>query len=164
MRAHLLRSLLRTTAVAAAGIALLGIIVATSAHAATPPTFRLQTVTVLDAKTVEATFTNPLAARNTDLSLRVFHAPHYDWDVPHSHEALAVVLTNNGRTARVSLDRALHSENPPCDGNEPRCSDDELPFVITKVTDIYGQVLSNDGWDVWAVGSEHDGDDQKHDD
>ena len=164
MRAHLPRSLIRTTAVAAVGIALLGNIAATSAHAATPPTFRLQTVTVLDAKTVEATFTNPLATKNTNPSLRVFHAPHYDWDVPHSHEASAVLLTNNGHTARVSLDRALHSENPPCDGSEPRCSDDELPFVITKVTDIYGQALSNDEWEVWAIGSEQDGDDREHDD
>ncbi|WP_149829089.1 hypothetical protein [Streptomyces tailanensis] len=143
---------------------LLGAGLVTAAEAATPPAFRLQTVTVLDAKTVEATFSNPLAAKNTDLATRVFHARHYDWDVPHSHEATSVALTNGGRTARVTLDRALHSDNPPCDGSEPRCSDDELPFVITKATDTYGQTLSNDDWEVWAVGSELDDDsDHEHD-
>ncbi len=130
--------------------------VTADAVAGTPPAFRLQRVTVLDAKTVDATFSNPLQPSVANLSLRVFHAPHWDHDSPHSHEATGVVLHNEGRTARVSLDRALHSEDPPCDNDaEPRCSDDELPFVVRRATDIYGQVLSNDEWDVWAVGSDN---------
>ncbi len=66
-----------------------------------------------------------------------------------------LALIDEGTTARVTLDRALHSANPPCDYViEPRCSDDELDFVITDATDIYGQRISNDDWEVWAVGSE----------
>ncbi|MGH8897106.1 MAG: hypothetical protein ACRDZ4_08820 [Egibacteraceae bacterium] len=133
--------------------AMSAILSAAVAQASTPPPFRLQSVKVINPTTVDSTFSNPLSPDVTNVSLRVFHAPHFDWDVPHSHEASGVVLTNQGRTARVTLDRALHSDNPPCDGSEPRCSDDELPWVIKKAKDIYGQMLSNNDWEVWAVGS-----------
>ncbi|MDQ4142540.1 MAG: hypothetical protein M3198_02170 [Actinomycetota bacterium] len=119
------------------------------------PSLRVKTVQVQDAKTVDVTFNNPLASSTTELANRVFHAPHWDHDTPHSHEASNVALINEGRTARVTLDRALHSEDPPCDDDlEPRCSDDELDFVITNAADIYGQLISNDDWEVWAIGSE----------
>ncbi len=36
----------------------------------------------------------------TDTALRVFHAPHFDHDTPHSHEASSVVLINEGKTAQ----------------------------------------------------------------
>ncbi len=121
----------------------------------TVPAFQLKSVQVQDSKVVDVTFNNPLSSTMTDPALRVFHAPHWDHDTPHSHEASSVVLINEGTTARVTLDRALHSEDPPCDNDvEPRCSDDELDFVITDATDIYGQRISNDDWEVWAVGSE----------
>lgn len=126
-----------------------------AAQANTPPALRLRNITVLDAKTVDATFSNPLSPSTTDVSLRVFHAPHFEHDTPHSHEAAGVVLVNEGHTARVSLDRGLHSDEPPCDNDiEPRCSDDELPFVVKRATDIYGQTVSNDDWEVWAIGSD----------
>lgn len=144
------------TAIAVCAAGLLGT-TAAQAHrsGSTVPAMRLQAVQVLDARTVQATFSNPLAASSTDLSMRVFHAPHFDHDTPHSHEAAAVVLTDGGRTARVTLARGLHPEEPACDiDSEPRCSDDELPFVVNKAKDIYGQSVSNDDWEVWAVGSE----------
>lgn len=141
---------------AAASASLLGT-TAAQAHrtsSSTLPALRLESVQVLDAKTVDATFSNPLASSTTDLSLRVFHAPHFNHDTPHSHEAAAVALVNDGRTARVTLGRNLHPEEPLCDiDSEPRCSDDRLPFVVTEAKDIYGQSLSDDDWDVWAVGS-----------
>lgn len=122
----------------------------------TVPVLRLTGVTVVDAKTVEATFSNALAASNIDLSLRVFHAPHFDHDTPRSHEAAAVVLANGSRTARVTLARGLHPEESVCDSDSgPRCSDDELPFVVTKARDIFGQTVSDHDWDLWAVGSEN---------
>ncbi|MBO1268983.1 hypothetical protein [Arthrobacter cavernae] len=117
----------------------------------TLPQFRVENVKVLDRHIVDTTFSNPLKA--TDLSLQVFHAPHWDHDTPHSHDATSVTLTNGGRTAHVTLGRALHSENPPCDTDEPRCSKDKLDWVIKDVTDIYGQKISNSSWEVWAVGS-----------
>ncbi|HXG69714.1 MAG TPA: hypothetical protein VNJ04_03775 [Gemmatimonadaceae bacterium] len=120
------------------------------------PAMELRTVRVLDARTVEATFSNPLASSNTDLSLRVFHAPHFDHDTPHSHEAAAIALLNGNRTARVTLARGLHPEEPACDiESEPRCSDDELPFTVRRAKDVYGQSVSDDDWDVWAVGSKN---------
>lgn len=120
----------------------------------TVPALKLTDVKVLDSTTVEATFSKALAASNTDLSLRVFHAPHFDHDTPHSHEAASVSLVNDSRTARVTLARGLHPQEPVCDvDSEPRCSDDKLPFVVTKARDIYGQTVSDDDWDVWAVGS-----------
>lgn len=112
------RELLASTAVAMILVAT----VAAVSQAGPPPALRLEAVKVLDAKTVDAPFSNPLAANTANVSLRVFHAPHWDWDVPHSHEATAVTLINASRTARVQLDRALHSDNPPCDTSEPRCS------------------------------------------
>lgn len=135
-----------------------GAIFATAAtalgQAADPPPLRLLSVKVVTANTVDATFSNPLSTSNTQLSARIFHAPHYDWDIPHSHDATSVELIDGAKTARVTLGRNLHSDPPPCDGIEPRCSDDELPFVVRKATDVYGQVLSNSDWEVWAIGSE----------
>lgn len=120
----------------------------------TEPAFQLESVQVQDPKVVDVTFNNPLSSTMTDLALRVFHAPHWNHDTPHSHEASSVVLINGAKTARVTLGRALHSEDPPCDNDlEPRCSDDKLDFVITDATDIYGHRLSDDDWRVWAVGS-----------
>lgn len=150
----------RTSAVAvAAAAATLVATTAADAHksgggSSSTPEMTLTDVTVLDSTTVHTTFSNPLAASNTDLSLRVFHAPHFDHDTPHSHEATSVTLLNEGRTARVTLDRALHPQEPLCDDPSlPRCSDDELDWVVSKATDIYGQTVSDDHWDVWAVGS-----------
>lgn len=118
------------------------------------PAMTVKMVQVIDAKTVETTFSNPLAATNTDLSLRVFHAPHLDHKTPHSHEATSVTLLNDGRTARVTLDRGLHPRDRLCDiDTEPRCSTDRLDWTVTRAKDIYGQFVSDHEWRVWAVGS-----------
>lgn len=149
------RPLHRRELLSLAAVAMISMAAVTAVSSAgSPPALRLQAVKVIDAKTVEATFSNPLAAKTTNVSLRVFHAPDWDWDVPHSHEATSVTLLNAGRTARVTLDRGLHADPPPCDTSEPRCSDDELPFVVRKATDVYGQVISDSDWEVWAIGSD----------
>ncbi|MBO1268010.1 hypothetical protein [Arthrobacter cavernae] len=128
----------------------------------TLPQFRVENVKVSSPPAVgsghivDTTFSNPLKAEMADgslKSLQVFHAPHWDHDTPHSHDAKSVTLTNGDRTARVILGRALHSENPPCDTKEPRCSDDKLEWVIKGATDIHGQTLSDSSWRVWAEGS-----------
>lgn len=137
---------------AAASALLVPILSAAPAGAHTKQAFQLVNVTVLDAKTVNATFSEPLDPAQTTFA--TFHAPHFDHDVPHSHNATAVMLLDGGHTAQVTLDRGLHSEDPPCDTDEPRCSDDELPFVVTNAVSVTGAVLSDDDWEVWAVGSD----------
>jgi hypothetical protein len=114
--------------------------------------FRVESVKVITANTVETRFSHPLDT--SKITLSVFHAPHYDWDVPHSHNATSITYSNGDKTARVVLDRNLHPQMPLCNTSEPRCSDDELDWVITGATDIYGNKISDDDWEVWAIGSD----------
>lgn len=147
-------ALARTLAVGAACSAAVFGVTSAQGHSTSEPSLHLTDVKVIDAKTVEATFSDPLSASNVDLALRVFHAPHFDHLTPHSHEAAAVALVNQNRTARVTLARALHPEESVCDiETEPRCSDDRLDFVVKDARDIYGRTVSDDEWRVWAVGS-----------
>lgn len=139
--------------VALGGGTILASTVGASAHDSSSGSLRVTSVKVVTPNTVDTTFSNPLDPAK--LTTSVFHAPHWDWDVPHSHNATSMSLSNGNRTVRVVLDRNLHSENPPCDGSEPRCSDDELDWVISGATDIYGQKIYNDDWEVWAVGSDN---------
>lgn len=153
-------SRIRRTSTVVVAAAAATLVATTGAHAdkssggSAIPAMKLTDVTVIDARTVEATFSNPLAASSTDLSLRVFHAPHFNHPTPHSHEAAAVTLLNEGRTARVSLTRNLHPKERLCsDQHDPRCSTARIPWVVTEAKDIYGQSVSNHHWKVWAVGS-----------
>lgn len=114
-------------------------------------TLKVESVKVVTANTVDTTFSNPLDPAK--LTLSMFSAPHGDWEIPHSHHAASITLSNGNRTVRVVLDRNLHSENPPCEGIEPKCSDDELDWVIAGATDMYGQKIYNDNWRVWNLGS-----------
>ncbi len=114
--------------------------------------FRVESVKVLTANTVATTFSNPLAT--SKVTATVFHAPHYDWDVPHTHNATSVTFSNANKTATATLDRNLHPQEPLCNTSEPRCSTDELDWVISGAVDIYGNRLSDDDWEVWNIGSE----------
>lgn len=118
---------------------------------------RVTQVRVLDAKTVDTTFTNPMSANVTDPSKMVFYAPHLDHETPHIHRAVGVALSADGRTVRATLDRGLHPHTPLCSNEiDPRCSDDELDWHVEGAEDIYGQRVTDHSWEVWAVGSSRD--------
>jgi hypothetical protein len=114
--------------------------------------FQVESVKVLTANTVATTFSNPLDTSR--VTATVFHAPHEDWDVPHTHNATSVAFSNANKTATATLDRNLHPQEPLCNTSEPRCSTDELDWVINGAVDIYGNKLSDDDWEVWNIGSE----------
>lgn len=115
------------------------------------PPFELVSLSVVNATTVDAAFSNPLDASITAIPSSVFHVPHFDHKVPHAHDVTAVTLLND-RTVRVTLARGLHSDNPPCDTDEPRCSKDPLPFIISQAKDVFGQTLTDDDFEVLATG------------
>jgi hypothetical protein len=125
---------------------------ALSAGAATAGAFRVVSVEVTSATSADVTFNNVLAPSATDTSRPQFFGDHLDWVQPHIHGASDVKLMNGGRTARLVL-RALHSEDPPCEGPEPRCSDDRIPLVVSGVSDVDGNLAYDDEWEVWAVGA-----------
>ncbi len=129
---------------------------AAQAHdrSATDP-FRVVSVKVLNASTVDVTFSRQLAAGTTDVSRRHFHGDHLDHDVPHTHDVSSIALVDDGKTARLTFSRALHPEEPACDEPLPKCSDDEIPLIIDQVADIQGNVVSDDEWEVWATGAEN---------
>ncbi len=116
--------------------------------------FSVVSVKVLDAFTADVTFSHQLATGTTDASRRHFYGDHLDHEVPHTHDVSRVALVNDGKTARLTFSRGLHPEEPPCDEPLPKCSDDEIPLIIRDVADIHGHVLSNDDWEVWAVGAD----------
>ena len=105
------------------------------------PPFELVSLSVVNATTVDAAFSNPLDASITAIPSSVFHVP----------DVTAVTLLND-RTVRVTLARGLHSDNPPCDTDEPRCSKDPLPFIISQAKDVFGQTLTDDDFEVLATG------------
>jgi hypothetical protein len=121
----------------------------------TSDTFSVVSVEVLDASTVDVTFSHQLAAGTTDVSQRHFYGDHLDHDVPHTHEVSSVALVNDSKTARLTFSRALHPEEPACDEPLPKCSDDKIPLIIDKVADTNGNVVSNDDWKIWAIGAKN---------
>lgn len=135
--------------------ALLSGLTTAASHPADPapqfPPFELVSLTVVNATTVDAAFSNPLDAGITAIPSTVFHVPHFNHKLPHAHDVTAVTLLND-RTVRVTLARGLHSDNPPCDTDEPRCSKDPLPFIISQARDVFGQTLTDDEFEVLATG------------
>lgn len=149
----IVRSLIRVI-MAAVLLAAASFPAAAQAHSEpTSDTFRVVSVEVLDASTVDVTFSHPLASETTDVSRRHFHGEHLDHDVPHTHEVSSVALINDRKTARLTLSRALHPEEPACDEPLPKCSDDKIPLIIDKVADTNGNLVINDDWKIWATGA-----------
>jgi hypothetical protein len=123
--------------------------------AADPP-LKVVSVKVIDAGTIDTTFSNPMDP--VKLKEEQFQAPHYYWTIPHTHIAVAFKLLNGNRTVRTPLDRALHPIKPLCaeeltNLDDPRCSTDTLEWQVEGATDIYGQKVSNKDWKVWVGGS-----------
>ncbi|MBO1269706.1 hypothetical protein [Arthrobacter cavernae] len=119
-----------------------------------PAPLELVNVVVLDATTVEAVFNNPLDRGVMEaIPSAVFNVPHFNHRFPHAHVVTAVKVSPDGLTARVTLARALHSDNPPCDTEEPRCSKDPLPFIISEAKDIFGQTVTDDEFEVLSTGA-----------
>jgi hypothetical protein len=110
---------------------------------------------LLDASTVDVTFSHQLAAGTTDVSQRHFYGGHLDDDVPHTHEVSSVALVNDSKTARLTFSRALHPEEPACDEPLRKCSHDKIPLIIDKVADTNGNLVSNDDWKIWAIGAKN---------
>ncbi len=140
-----------------AGVPLAAVLLPGTAHAHSKLSgdeFRVVSVVVLDASTVDVAFSGELAPSTTDISRRHFYGEHLDHDVPHTHEVSEVALLDDGKTARLTFSRALHPEEPACDEPLPKCSDDEIPLIIDKVADTKGSLVSNDDWEIWATGAE----------
>ena len=140
------------------GVALAAFVLPGAAHGHSKPssdTFRVVSVVVLDASTVDVAFSRQLAPGTTDISRRHFYGDHLDHDVPHTHEVSNVALRDDGKTARLTFSRALHPEEAACDEPLPKCSDDEIPLIIDKVADTKSSLVSNDDWDIWATGTKN---------
>ncbi len=140
-----------------AAVPLAAVLLPGAAHAHSKPssdTFRVVSVVVLDASTVDVAFSHELAPGTTDVSRRHFYGDHLDHDVPHTHEVSNVALRNDGKTARLTFSRALHPEEPACEEPLPKCSDDEIPLIIDKVANTKSSLVSNDDWEIWATGAE----------
>lgn len=140
-----------------AGVPLAAVLLPGAAHAHSKPssdTFRVVSVVVLDASTVDVAFSHALAPSAADVSRRHFYGDHLDHDVPHTHEVSKVALLDDGRTARLTFSRALHPKEPACDEPLPKCSDDEIPLIVDKVANTKSSLVSNDDWEIWATGAE----------
>jgi hypothetical protein len=133
----------------AASAALLTGLAATASTSSPDPTdLDLVDVDVVSPNTIDAEFNNPLNPEVAMIPSQVFHVPHFNHETPHEHDVINVVLMDDGRTARITLARNLHPENRPCDGPEPRCSQDRLPFIVTQAMDVFGNTATNDDWEV----------------
>jgi hypothetical protein len=113
----------------------------TSAFASTSASnFKIDSVKVVDAKTVKVTFNNPLTNENTDACARHFYGDHLDANTPHNHEVSAITLSDDQKTVTLNLSRALHT-------------DDRVDLIVLNVKDIYGNVLNDIDWEIWANGA-----------
>lgn len=122
---------------------------------AKPPALRLVNVKIVDAATVDTTFSNPMDP--TKLNEGQFQAPHYYWVVPHTHIAVAFKLLDDDRKVRTVLDRGLHPIEERCKGSssteDPRCSVDTLNWEVVDAVDVYGQKITDKSWKVWENGT-----------
>lgn len=91
---------------------------------------RIVSVNVINETTIKVTFNESVANNTTNITERHFYVDHSNADVPHTHELSAVALSNDKKTATLTLARALHP-------------DMSMPLIINNVADLSGNLLSD---------------------
>lgn len=106
----------------------------------TASNFIIDSVKVVDAKTVKLTFSNPVINETNDVCARSFYGDHLKANIPHNHEVSAITLSYDKKTVTLTLARALHT-------------DAYIDLIVLNVKDIYGNVLNDIDWEISANGA-----------